>query len=54
MVNQTTNGYTIEGERLHLEEIVRKIAKYANTFVVGFFDCCRIPVSAVIYFLNLF
>lgn len=44
MVNQTTNGYTTEGERLNLEDIVRKIAKYANTYVIGFFDCCRIQV----------
>jgi hypothetical protein len=45
MINNQTVGYTTDGERFSLEEVARKISKFSNTYVVGFFDCCRIPVS---------
>ena len=41
LVNGVTKGFTTTGEPIDLEDLIRRIANYANTYVVGFLDCCR-------------
>jgi len=36
-----TYARTIAGEEINLDHYVQKLASRANTYVIGFFDCCR-------------
>jgi len=36
-----TYGHTISGEEFNLDEMIRKLANCANTYVIAFLDCCR-------------
>ena len=41
IVNGVTKGFAITGEPIDLEDLIRCIANYSNTYVVGLLDCCR-------------
>jgi len=36
-----TWGHTVKGEPFNLDEMVKTLATCPNTYVIGFFDCCR-------------
>jgi hypothetical protein len=36
-----TYGHTVDQEAMPIESWVRKLARRANVFVLGMFDCCR-------------
>jgi hypothetical protein len=40
-----TYGLDILEDKIEIESWIRTLAKYPNTFTIGFFDCCRVKVK---------
>ena len=41
LISGKTVGYTLTEDELHIEDAVRRLASYKNTYVIALLDCCR-------------